>query len=183
MNNGDVLLVVGCYVKHWIRIEKNIRVSFKRLYNATRWSNMNQHKKNNKYFFFPAPKMSFFRRAQSKVFYGNSLETPYQSIYSSIDREIAKTRQTIVTQGSFREERSDTSTNSNRNDDSWNSRQGSPSSHKSQVRPLHCSYSNFHNLKEIFTGFWIFWHREFPKYDSNAKENKRLGHINSKNAI
>lgn len=77
--------------------------------------------------------MSFFRRAQSKVFYGNSLETPYQSIYSSIDREIAKTRQTTVNQGSFREERSDNSANSSRNDESWSSRQGSPSSHKSQV--------------------------------------------------
>lgn len=80
--------------------------------------------------------MSFFRRAQSKVFYGNSIESPYQSIYSSIDREIAKTRQTILNQGSFREEeqRSDNSANSSRNDESWSSnRQGSPSSHKSQV--------------------------------------------------
>uniref|UniRef100_A0A336L696 CSON004920 protein n=1 Tax=Culicoides sonorensis TaxID=179676 RepID=A0A336L696_CULSO len=77
--------------------------------------------------------MSFFRRAQSKVFYGNSLENPYQSIYSSIDREIAKTRQTIVNQGSFREEKSNNSIDSNGNDDSWSSnRQGSPSSHKSQ---------------------------------------------------
>lgn len=82
--------------------------------------------------------MSFFRRAQSKVFYGNSTESPYQSIYSSIDREIAKTRHSTL--GTFHEE-AETSANN----ESYNSRQGSPSSHKSQVRNFFVLNSELNN--------------------------------------
>ena len=74
--------------------------------------------------------MSHFRRAQSKVWFGSEPEsnyqTVYQSIYSSIDREISKTYRPGPLSA-------DSSMNSSNGNTSWSSRQGSPSSHKSQV--------------------------------------------------
>lgn len=65
--------------------------------------------------------MSFFRRTQSKVWWGDSPpEAPYKSVYSSIDREVIKEKHKNIS--------------SDKNELCGNHRQGSPSSHKSMVR-------------------------------------------------
>lgn len=77
--------------------------------------------------------MSNFHRAQSKVWYSdeptNRHQTKYESVYSSIDREFLYKK--INNQMGI-----DKINNCNTSVISGTSRQGSPSSHKSQVKYL-----------------------------------------------
>lgn len=107
--------------------------------------------------------MSHFRRAQSKVWFGNEPENAYQSvyqsIYSSIDREMSKTYKAPP----YSINSSITSSTGNT---SWSSRQGSPQSHKSQVKnfKINQHFSDRNSSVQLFnflTGFRLLRCRTF----------------------